>query len=134
MSDYTAKPIGDMDAIFGGGFKRARAELGVTSFGFQVIDLPANFDRYPDHDHAAEGQEEVFVVLDGEATMTVDGDTLRLDRETMVRVGPAAKRKVVTGDGPVRLLVIGGTPGKPYEPKPGTEVGAPAPSLGTPVG
>ena len=134
MSDYTAKRIDEMDAIFGGGFVRARAELGVTSFGCQVVQLPANFAGYPEHDHAGEGQEEVFVVLDGEGRMTVDGEEIALDRETMVRVGPAARRKVVAGAQGLRLLALGGVPGAAYVPKPTTEIGGPAPSLGTPVG
>ena len=33
MGDYTAKRIGDMEAVFRGSFKRARAELGVEAFG-----------------------------------------------------------------------------------------------------
>ena len=134
MSDYTAKRISEMDAIFGGGFKKARAELGVTSFGFQVIEMPPGFDGYPHHDHAEEGQEEVYVVLAGEAELIVGEDRLTLDRETMVRVAPDAKRKVVTRDRGVRLLVCGGVPGRAFTPKPATEVGAPAPPLGTPVG
>jgi hypothetical protein len=40
--DYTAKRIGDMEAIYRGNFFRARAELGVESFGMQVIDMPPN--------------------------------------------------------------------------------------------
>ena len=40
MSDYTAKRIDEMEAAYGGGFVKARAELGVTSFGMQVIQMP----------------------------------------------------------------------------------------------
>ena len=62
MADYAVKRIDDMDAIYGGAFKRARAELGIRSFGLQVLDLPPNADSYPEHDHAEDGQEEVYVV------------------------------------------------------------------------
>lgn len=123
-----------MDAVFGGGFKRARAELGVTSFGCQVIDLPPNFQHYPLHDHAEEGQEEVFVTLRGSGTMEVEGEQVALSPDTMVRVGPAARRKVVPGDEGLRMLVLGGVPGAAFQPKPTTEIGAPVPPLGQPVG
>ena len=54
MADYTVKTIDEMEAVFGGAFKRARAELGVTSFGMQVLDMPPNVDgQYPEHDHEA---------------------------------------------------------------------------------
>jgi len=39
MSGCTVKRIDEMEAIYGGAYKRARAELGVTSFGMQVIDF-----------------------------------------------------------------------------------------------
>jgi quercetin dioxygenase-like cupin family protein len=93
----------------------------------QVIDLPPNLDAHPEHDHAESGHEEVYVVLSGEVDLTVDGETMRLAEGSMVRVGPEARRKLVTRDHPVRLLALGGTPGKAYETLPNTEVGAPDP-------
>ena len=116
-----------MYSTYLGGMKHARAELGVTSFGMQVIDLPPNVEGYPEHDHAETGQEEVYVLLSGEVDLTVDGETMRLAEGSMVRVGPEARRKLVTRDHPVRLLALGGTPGKAYETLPNTEVGAPDP-------
>jgi mannose-6-phosphate isomerase-like protein (cupin superfamily) len=127
MADYTAKKIDDMEAIYGGGFKRARAELGVESFGMQVIDMPPNFDGYPEHDHAETGQEEVYIVLSGSAEVDVDGERVRIDPATFVRVGPGAKRKVIPGDQGVRLLALGGTPGASYESPEITRLGEPDP-------
>ena len=74
MRDFTVKRIDEMDAALGGAFKRARAELGVESFGMQVLDLPPNLDQYPEHDHSAVGQEEVFVVMRGSAEIEIDGE------------------------------------------------------------
>ncbi len=124
MADYTAKRIADMEAGFGGGFVKARAELGVTAFGFQVIQLPPDYTDYPEHDHAETGQEEVFVVLSGSGSMDVEGERVNLDGETLVRVGPAAKRKVHAGPNGLRMLVIGGTPGEAYKIVPLTELSA----------
>src|SRR3954454_7584029 len=86
MGDYTAKRIDDMEAVYLGGFKRARAELGVESFGMQVLDMPPNLDAYPEHDHAESGQEEVFVLLRGGGEIEVDGERIPMDSDTMVRV------------------------------------------------
>ncbi|HEX2311261.1 MAG TPA: hypothetical protein VHH91_11130, partial [Vicinamibacterales bacterium] len=63
MADYAVRRIDDMEAIVYGTFKKARAELGVTSFGIQVIDFPPNVDGYPEHDHSQDGQEEVYVTM-----------------------------------------------------------------------
>ena len=127
MSDYAVKRIDDMEAVFRGGFKRARAELGVESFGLQVLDFPPNATKYPEHDHTHDGQEEVFIALSGSGEIEIDGERHRLEPDTMVRVGPGAKRKVVTGEEPLRLLALGGSPGKPYEAPDVSQLGAPDP-------
>lgn len=127
MADYTVKKVDDMEAVFGGAFKRARAELGVSAFGMQVIDMPPRADQYPEHDHAETGQEEVFVILRGSAEIDIDGEKVALDPETMVRVGPAAKRKITPGDEGARVLALGGPPGQVYEAPEVSQLGAPDP-------
>jgi quercetin dioxygenase-like cupin family protein len=127
MADYTTKRIDEMEAIFLGSFKRACAELGASSFGMQVIDFPPNADRYPEHDHAASGQEEVYVPIRGRGELSVDGETVPLEEGMMVRVGPAARRKITTQDESMRLLALGGVPGKPYEPSENSKLGNPDP-------
>ena len=52
----------------------------------------------------------------------------------MVRVGPAARRKVVPGEHGLRMLVLGGVPGAAFQPKPTTEIGGTVPPFGQPVG
>jgi mannose-6-phosphate isomerase-like protein (cupin superfamily) len=124
MADYTAKKIGDMEASYGGGFVKARAELGVTAFGFQVIQLPPSFSDYPEHDHAESGQEEVFIALSGSGWMEIEGERVELDGDTLVRVGAEARRKVYSGPEGLRLLAIGGAPGEAYKVAPMSELGA----------
>jgi len=126
MADYTAKRIDEMEAGFGGGFVKARAELGVTAFGFQVIQMPPNYTDYPEHDHAETGQEEVYLAIEGSGWIDVEGERVDLDTNTFVRVGAAAKRKGLAGPAGLRMLVIGGAPGKAYEAPAITELGATA--------
>jgi hypothetical protein len=124
MPDYTAKRIDEMETGFAGGFVKARAELGVTAFGLQVIQLPPDYGDYPEHDHAESGQEEVFLAIGGSGWIDVEGERVELDRKTFVRVGPQARRKVYAGPEGLRLLAIGGAPGEPYKIVPLTELGA----------
>ena len=124
MPEYTAKRISEMEAGFGGGFVKVRAELGATAFGMQVIQLPPNFTDYPEHDHAESGQEEVFVALSGSGWIDLEGERIELDGETMARVPANVKRKVYAGPEGLRMLAVGGTPGKAYEIVPATELGA----------
>lgn len=115
MGDYTAKQIDEMEAAFGGGMKKARAELGVASFGMQVIDLPPNYSDYPEHDHAADGQEEVYSAMRGSGEIDVEGQRIPLTPDVLVRVGPETKRKIYAGPEGLRMLALGGTPGSAYE-------------------
>jgi mannose-6-phosphate isomerase-like protein (cupin superfamily) len=130
MSDYEVKKIDDMEAVFRGAFKRARAELGVESFGMQVIDMPANYENYPDHDHTHDNQEEVFVALRGSGEIEIAGERFPLDSDHMARVSPGTKRKVWPGPDGVRVLVLGGVPGQVYEPSDLTKLGEPDPMAG----
>jgi uncharacterized cupin superfamily protein len=116
MADVTVKRVEDFEAIFGGGFRRVRAGLGVTSFGLAVMDLPPNFDRYPEHDQTHDDQEEVYTVLSGRVTLRVGGEDHELEPGVFARVGAAEKRKLITGDEPARVLAMGASPGKVYEP------------------
>lgn len=130
MPSYSVKRIDDMEAIFWGAFKRARAELGLSSFGVQVMDLPPHAKGYPEHDHTHDGQEELFVVLAGSGEIELDGERFPLDSETMVGVQAEVKRNVFPGPDGIRLLIAGGVSGQAYEPAEMTVLGAPDPVAG----
>jgi uncharacterized cupin superfamily protein len=134
MADVTVKRIEDFEAIFGGGFRRVRAGLGVTSFGIAVMDLPANFEHYPEHDQTHDGQEEVYTPLSGRVILRVGGEDHELEPGVFARVGPAEKRKLITGDEPARVLALGATPGAIYEPPEYSYEGASAPPMKKSVG
>ncbi len=123
MPNHTVKRIDEMDTAFGGGMRLARAALGVTSFGIQVEEFPPDFDQYPEHSHAEDGQEEVYLVLRGDAEIEIDGQRIPLDTETIVRVGPGARRRIIPGPQGVRILALGAVPGAVYEPPDFSKIG-----------
>jgi mannose-6-phosphate isomerase-like protein (cupin superfamily) len=127
MSTHAVKKIDEMEAIYLGSFKRARAELGVESFGMQIIDMPANFENYPEHDHAEDGQEEVFMALRGGGELEIDGERFPLDSDHVARVSAGTKRKVWPGPDGIRVLVLGGIPGEAYQPPDVSKLGQPDP-------
>ena len=78
--DYTVLRLDEMEAAFGGLLVRVRASLGLSSFGLQVADIPPNSgDAYPEHDHAHDGQEEVYLLLRGSADLHLPGRVVALD-------------------------------------------------------
>lgn len=127
-SSYTHKPIDEMEAIWRGSYFRARGELGVEAFGLGVMDLPPNFDRMPRHVHTFDHQEEVYLPLRGSGWLDIGGERVPIDTGVAVRVGPTASRTVISGPDGIRVLIVGGVPGKAYEPFAPLEVGAPEPN------
>src|SRR3954453_20210242 len=127
MGDYKVGRIDDMEAIAFGTFRRARAELDVTSFGLQVLDLSPNLDAYPEHDHGEDGQEEVYFVLRGGGEIEIEGERIPLDTETAISIKSGTRRKLWPGPDGMRVIAIGGRPGAGYEGKDFSELGAPAP-------
>lgn len=98
-------------------FRPARAALGVRAWGMNVLELDPHCERYPEHDHVADGQEEVYVVLSGSAVLVVDGREEGVVKVgDMVRVAPAQRRKFVTREQGVQLLALGATPGAAFTP------------------
>ena len=122
MADYTAKHINDMEAAHGGGFVKARAALGVTSFGMQIIRMPADYGDYPEHDHEQDGQEEVYLALAGSGWIDIEGERVELAKDLFVRIAAGTKRKVHAGPDGLQMLVIGGCPGKAYKAAPFSEL------------
>ncbi|MFO0624805.1 MAG: cupin domain-containing protein [Polyangiales bacterium] len=100
-------------------FKPARQALGVSSWGMNVLELDAHCEGYPEHDHASDGHEEVYVVLRGEAVLRVGEAEHVLTEGAMVRVPGGLRRKFITRAHGVTLLALGGTPGKAYAPSMG---------------
>lgn len=131
MTDVMVKAIDDMEAIYGGAFKRARAELGIESFGMQIIDMPANYDGYPEHDHTHDGQEEVYLTLRGGGELEIEGERFPLDPDHCARVGPGVTRKVWPGEDGIRVLVLGGRAGALYEAPDVSKLGEPDPMAGS---
>src|SRR5438270_13308171 len=112
MGDYTVKRLDEMEAIFGGSFRRTGAALGIESFGMQVFDMPAGADQYPEHDHGEDGQEEVYVILRGSGEFEIEGERVPVDTERIIRIPAGTKRKLWPGPEGVRVLGLGGGPGK----------------------
>lgn len=111
------EPYQGPNAIPGVRFRAARSALGVTAWGMNVLELDAHCDGYPEHDHVADGQEEVYLVLEGSAYLSADGAETRVERGMFVRVPPETKRKFVTREEGVVLLALGATPGEAFEPR-----------------
>ena len=89
-----------------------REHLGIHAFGVNAYTADENGTLINEHRESGSGQEELYIVLDGNATFEVDGETIDAQAGTFVFVPPESQRKA-TGDGTV--LALGATPGEVYQ-------------------
>jgi uncharacterized cupin superfamily protein len=83
-------------------FQRLRQELGVTTFGINLIVLqPGQVGRI----HRHERQEEVYLVLEGELALLLEGEEHRVPTGGIVRVAPDVRRQLVNRR-PRRLVLL----------------------------
>jgi hypothetical protein len=105
-----------------------RRDLDIGSFGvnafYQAMSGTFVVGEHDELGPGASGHEELYVVVDGGATFTVDGEEVDAPRGTAVFVrDPAAKRSArATEDGTI-VLAIGGRPGEAFRPSPGESMG-----------
>jgi tetratricopeptide (TPR) repeat protein len=98
-------------------------ELDVGAFGVHAVQADAGKELLPERTadgYAADGHEELYVVLAGSATFTVDGETGEEPRGAAVFVrDPGAKRSIVAQEDGTIVLVVGGRRGEAWRPTPG---------------
>ena len=99
---------------FRGVFLKVRRALGTTAFGLNEIRLPPGAEGR-EHDESATGHEEVYVVLDGAGTFTVDGEAVHVSAGDYLRVDAASTRLAVAGSDGMRFLAIAGKPLPAYD-------------------
>jgi quercetin dioxygenase-like cupin family protein len=107
-----------------------RAELGIEAFGVGAYTATAAGQHVvPEHDETGESSghhEELYVVLSGHATFTVDGEQHDAPAGTAVFVpDPASKRAATAADAGTVVLAVGGRRGEAFTVSP-WEIGAQA--------
>src|SRR5437867_3830145 len=73
-ADVTVNRFDEFES-YSGQFLDGGKGVGVTAWGMNVLRLPATCAGYTEHDHRADGQEKVYVVLRGSVTLQADGET-----------------------------------------------------------
>ena len=89
-----------------------REHFGIRAFGINAFTPGDDGTLISEHDEAGSRQEELYIVLDGQATFEVDGQSVDAPAGTLVFVRPESRRKA-TGDGTV--LALGATAGEAYQ-------------------
>jgi tetratricopeptide (TPR) repeat protein len=117
---YAVARIEDVESLrtrHGYDWHSIRHHFGVRAFGVNanVAVEPGVIVEEHDEMHGDGGQEELYVVVSGHATFTVEGEEVDAPAGTLVFVrDPAAKRAAVAHEAGTTLLCVGGRPGQPF--------------------
>jgi hypothetical protein len=114
---YLGRNIDDLPQLWDGFAKLVREGLGISGFGAQIMDLPPDYSTRS-HNEGDSGQQELYIALRGSGAVVVHTEPeqrLELDSDHLAAVGPAVERTLTSGADGMRVLCVGGTPGKPYE-------------------
>jgi tetratricopeptide (TPR) repeat protein len=100
-----------------------RTRFGISSFGVNAYSAPEAGGRViEEHDelgNGAGGHEELYVVLAGRARFVLAGEEHDAPAGTVVFVrDPAVRRGAVAEEAGTTVLVVGGVPGRAFEPSP----------------
>ena len=100
-----------------------RSVLGIQSFGINAWRATeAGQAIIGDHDEVgpgAGGHEELYLVLSGRATFTLDGERVAAPAGTIVFVkDPHVRRSAAADEAATEILVIGGRPGIAFSESP----------------
>ena len=101
-----------------------RQHFDIRAFGANVYTADKGERVIDDHDEAAEGHEELYLVLSGHAVFTVDGEEVEAPPGTFVFVrDPAVRRTAFARKDGTAIFIAGGRAGQPFEPS-GWELGS----------
>jgi quercetin dioxygenase-like cupin family protein len=133
MSGFEVVRVDELDAIPVAGvvWHPVRRRLGIRAFGMNAYTAEGIGKQIvEEHDEASLGHEEVYVVVRGAVTFTINGDTFDAEAGTIVFVRePSLRRVGVAKSGDALVLAVGNAPGKAYEPSVWEAVFSAAPLL-----
>ncbi|HMN98573.1 MAG TPA: cupin domain-containing protein [Miltoncostaeaceae bacterium] len=99
-----------------GSWSLVRRSLEISAFGVNLVEI-APGSAIPEHDELARDQEEMFVVMEGDAVLVVDGEDHAAPQGTFARLDPEHLRTVRNdGDHPAVVLIVSAPRTSGYQP------------------
>src|ERR671937_1530101 len=87
-----------------------RGFLGIGSFGANAFEAAEGELLVVPHDELGEGeqQEELYLVVEGRARFTCDGEDIELRPGEVLFARPGVRREAIALETPTMLLIVGG--------------------------
>jgi tetratricopeptide (TPR) repeat protein len=119
-SDYAVAHVDEIEEVSDGRcpWRPVAAHLGIKAFGVNSWTAQSAGDRIiNEHDESEPySEEELYLVTRGHATFELDGERVDAPAGTFVFARPGVKRTAFAEEPETTIVVVGGVPGKPYEP------------------
>jgi uncharacterized cupin superfamily protein len=119
MAETRVRHRDDFEAMAGSGgctWMLARRALGTEAFGYNLVEIEPG-GALPAHDEAGSGQVELYVVLEGEAVLSIDGEDHPAPAGTFASIEPGSTRTILNrSTAPVTALLVGVVPAPGYRP------------------
>jgi mannose-6-phosphate isomerase-like protein (cupin superfamily) len=108
---YRKASTADVDSVMDeayGGMWFLRDALDGDDLGVTIMELEPGA-RGKEHDHADDGQEEVYVCVEGAVDVDCDGETVTLHDDEALGLSPDQTRTIHNrGDDRAKLVLVGG--------------------------
>jgi mannose-6-phosphate isomerase-like protein (cupin superfamily) len=103
------------DPGYGGKWRSIRHHFGIVGFGANAYEAQAGEELVVPHEETEfGGQEELYVIIEGQARFVCDGAEIELGAGELLHVRPEVQREATALASPTVVLMIGGIPGAPY--------------------
>jgi quercetin dioxygenase-like cupin family protein len=94
-----------------------RSTLGISAFGINAWTATDDGQQIiGEHDETSLGHEELYLVLSGDATFTLDGETVEAPTGAVVHIPDTTVKRAATGTRGTTILVVGAKPGEAFTP------------------
>jgi quercetin dioxygenase-like cupin family protein len=115
LSELEAIPVGDRGLVW----RPIRSRFDIRAFGVNAYTAEPGGEVVEEHTEETYGHEEIYVVVSGRATFTLDGEEVDAPTGTIVHLpDPSVRRTAVAEEPGTTVLAVGGRRGEVFRPSP----------------
>jgi len=113
LDELESIPVGDHGLTW----RPIRSRFDIRAFGTNAYTADVGGEIVEEHTESTYRHEEMYVVVRGRATFTLDGENIDAPAGTIVHLpDPAVRRSAVAEEPGTTVLAVGAKPGEPYQP------------------
>jgi quercetin dioxygenase-like cupin family protein len=113
LSDLESIPVGDRGLVW----RPIRSRFDIRAFGVNAYTAEPGHEVVEEHTEETYGHEEMYVVVSGRATFTLDGVEVDAPAGTIVHLPePSVRRTAIAQEPGTTVLAVGGKRGEAFQP------------------